>query len=475
MLSNSPVLVTPDLGTPSALVGTNITGTATAFTASNVTTNANLTGAVTSIGNATSLGSFTSAQLLGALTDETGTGAAVFATSPTLVTPALGTPASGVVTNLTGTASININGTVGATTANTGAFTTLAASGAVTLSGGTANGVTYLNGSKVLTSGSALTFNGTTQFTYTSSSDAAFDIVASGVGTAGYIGLTNAGSDTQAIGFKNGLRFGSATGTGGAGFSELMRLTSTGLGIGTTTPGKKLDILSNTSQDGIRISGSANPRLTIIDTTTPVQFDALCTDTEAVLRTDTNHPLVLSTNGTERARIPAAGGVQAVTTISVGNATPSSSGAGITFPATQSASSDANTLDDYEEGTWTPTLGGTSTYTKQVGEYVKVGQSVIYAGAMSVGLIGTGSATGAISGLPFTASNIDVNRGKAGSVCFFDTLAVSIASLGIYINNAGTTLQTTTVAAGGATATGTASIFQNSSKIDFAGSYKSSS
>ena len=46
-------------------------------------------------------------------------------TSPTLTTPILGTPASGTVTNLTGTASININGTVGATTANTGAFTTL--------------------------------------------------------------------------------------------------------------------------------------------------------------------------------------------------------------------------------------------------------------------------------------------------------------------------------------------------------------
>jgi len=81
-------------------------------------------------------------------------------TSPILTAPVLGTPASGTVTNLTGTASININGTVGATTPTTGAFTTVAASGAVTLSGGTANGVTYLNGSKVLTSGSALTFDG---------------------------------------------------------------------------------------------------------------------------------------------------------------------------------------------------------------------------------------------------------------------------------------------------------------------------
>ena len=71
----------------------------------------NLTGAVTSIGNTTSLGSFTSAQLLAALTDETGTGANVFATSPTLVTPALGTPSALVGTNITGTAAaFNIGG-----------------------------------------------------------------------------------------------------------------------------------------------------------------------------------------------------------------------------------------------------------------------------------------------------------------------------------------------------------------------------
>jgi hypothetical protein len=70
--------------------------------AATVTTNANLTGAVTSTGNATSLGSFTSANLAGALTDETGSGSAVFATSPTLVTPILGTPTSATLTNATG-------------------------------------------------------------------------------------------------------------------------------------------------------------------------------------------------------------------------------------------------------------------------------------------------------------------------------------------------------------------------------------
>jgi hypothetical protein len=103
----------------------------------NDATNANLTGAVTSVGNATLLGSFTTAQLLAAVTGETGTGAVVFGTSPTLVSPALGTPASGVVTNLTGTASININGTVGATTPAAGAFTTLSATGVATFAAGT--------------------------------------------------------------------------------------------------------------------------------------------------------------------------------------------------------------------------------------------------------------------------------------------------------------------------------------------------
>lgn len=53
-----------------------------------------------------------------------GTGDVAMTNSPTFVTPALGTPSSGTVTNLTGTASININGTVGATTPTTATFTT---------------------------------------------------------------------------------------------------------------------------------------------------------------------------------------------------------------------------------------------------------------------------------------------------------------------------------------------------------------
>jgi len=71
------------------------------------------------------LAATTSAELAGVISDETGSGALVFASSPSLTTPNLGTPSAVVLTNASGTASININGTVGATTASTGAFTTV--------------------------------------------------------------------------------------------------------------------------------------------------------------------------------------------------------------------------------------------------------------------------------------------------------------------------------------------------------------
>lgn len=67
------------------------------------------------------------------------------------------------------------------------------------------------------------------------------------------------------------------------------------------------------------------------------------------------------------------------TTMGVGGATPSGSGSGITFPATQSASTDANTLDDYEEGSWTTTTASTvniSGITLQQARYTKVGRMV---------------------------------------------------------------------------------------------------
>ena len=133
----SPTLVSPALGTPTALVGTNITGTASGLTAGKVTTNANLTGHVTSVGNAAVLGSFTSAHLLAALTDETGSGVSVFNTSPTFLTSVITTSASFTLFN---TSATTITAFGAATTLNIGASTATAThnySFGATLSGDT--------------------------------------------------------------------------------------------------------------------------------------------------------------------------------------------------------------------------------------------------------------------------------------------------------------------------------------------------
>jgi hypothetical protein len=104
-------------------------------------------------------------------------------------------------------------------------------------------------------------------------------------------------------------------------------------------------------------------------------------------------------------------------TIGVGGATPAASGAGVTFPATQSASSDANTLDDYEEGTWTPSVGRTTTFGTYTagpsdgGKYTKIGNVVYF--SCRVGGTNTTASGGSwvIRGLPFTTAN-DVTWGR---------------------------------------------------------------
>jgi len=74
----------------------------------------------------------------------------------------------------------------------------------------------------------------------------------------------------------------------------------------------------------------------------------------------------------------------------------------IVFPATQNASANANTLDDYEEGTWTPTMSsGSATIKDASGTYTKIGNRVI------ASFVFTGNTTGSsniLGGLPFTSS-----------------------------------------------------------------------
>jgi len=112
---------------------------------------------------------------------------------------------------------------------------------------------------------------------------------------------------------------------------------------------------------------------------------------------------VFTVDGTQTAQINPFG-------IGVGSATPTS-GTGITFPATQSASSDANTLDDYEEGSFTPTIAFSSgttgiTYSQQIGRYIKVGTLVFIQYFISLSSKGSSSGNLELTGLPFTLGSV---------------------------------------------------------------------
>jgi hypothetical protein len=131
------------------------------------------------------------------------------------------------------------------------------------------------------------------------------------------------------------------------------------------------------------------------------------------------------------------------TTIGVGNATPSTSGAGITFPATQSASTNANTLDDYEEGTWTPTDvsgAGLSLPTKNC-FYRKVGKICHVYGVIQWAANASGL-TAKLGSLPYTVAS-----GTNG----FST-AVTLTSTGVignfFFNQSDTTVNLSNLASG---------------------------
>ena len=95
-----------------------------------------------------------------------------------------------------------------------------------------------------------------------------------------------------------------------------------------------------------------------------------------------------------------AGGVANAYGFGVGTAVPSS-GAGIAFPATQSASSDANTLDDYEEGSWTPKqTNGTNYNVASTCRYVKIGTLVYWC----IDVTAVNDST-SITNMPFTSAS----------------------------------------------------------------------
>ena len=129
-------------------------------------------------------------------------------------------------------------------------------------------------------------------------------------------------------------------------------------------------------------------------------------------------------------------------TVGVGSAAASASGSGVSFPATQSASTDPNTLDDYEEGTWTPVItassGTIASYTIQSARYTKIGNFVSAFVQFTITDNGTGDGALQIT-LPFTANTSDAGTFRenavTGQVGVFRANGGEATSFMVYYNN----------------------------------------
>jgi hypothetical protein len=237
--------------------------------------------------------------------------------------------------------------------------------------------------------------------------------------SVGTLGTTSAPAITigSAINSTGSLYFGDGTGAdtyrgyieythssdslaiGTAGTERVVVNSSGQLGIGTSTFATnskfavqtstcKLDIVPEGGSSIKLLAGSGGMTLSapsgfFFETGSTQQFEA--------------RDLQLYSNGT----------IKATTSISVGNAVPTTSGAGITFPATQSASSNANTLDDYEEGTWTPSDGSGAGLSLTVSNatYTKIGR-MVYASALVTYPVTADTSQAKLASLPFAVGTV---------------------------------------------------------------------
>jgi hypothetical protein len=151
------------------------------------------------------------------------------------------------------------------------------------------------------------------------------------------------------------------------------------------------------------------------------------------------------------------------------------SGHGIDFGATANSSGTMSSelLDDYEEGTWTPSHGGNTSYTNRTGTYVKVGQTVFIRGQVNINELGTGS-NAAITGLPFTSATT-VNGNPAGTlnVNYYSGLAIAVIHIAGYVTSNATTINTVANVTANATIEyNTGAFYQDDSRIDFSMTYE---
>jgi hypothetical protein len=192
--------------------------------------------------------------------------------------------------------------------------------------------------------------------------------------------------------------------------------------IGTPIPGSRLELA---------LGSASNPSLTFLgDTNTGIFSPAADT-------------IAFSEGGVEALRINSSGTV----VLSGGDTT--ANGTGITFPATQSASSNANTLDDYEEGTFNPTVtvGTSGSITLKTAldtlAYTKIGRIITITGMIGVASVSSPIGGVGISGLPFPIGTLAEDSEGIGIIILFQDAPSYVGSLITAVADQGVTSLTT--------------------------------
>jgi len=287
----------------------------------------------------------------------------------------------------------------------------------------------------------ALQTNGTTAVTVdtsqnvgigTSSPTGKLDVVGDQV-LRGNFGMTTAGYVYSYAGGANGsVRSGiQLDGTNQqtlffTGTNERMRIDSSGnVGIGTASPANQLNVVTTSNgvarPVGVRNLSAGSSAFSIINvgndtsalsldigvlSSTNVSYGGVgstiiqANTGNMMFGTSTAYATQFITSGVERMRINAGAPI-----LCLAGGSTTATGTGIAFPATQSASTDANTLDDYEEGTWTPVFNGFGgTGLTGTGQYTKIGRLVRLNAQISGSSLSSTLGTSYISGLPFTGA-----------------------------------------------------------------------
>ncbi len=180
------------------------------------------------------------------------------------------------------------------------------------------------------------------------------------------------------------------------------------VGVGTSDPVAKLTIASGSNQIGLTTGNTVRDGTLDIGHFANGAFIGTTAGTNSAANI-----LRLGVSGVEKMRIE-----------SDGNLRFAASGQGINFNNYGTGTNiDSNLLDDYEEGTWTPSLTGAATYSLQTGRYVKIGKVVYCLARIKVATFTSSSNSIRINGLPFPSTNVGAT-GLGGAFEAYGTIAV---------------------------------------------------